>query len=94
MVDLLAVVLALLARVWLLARVRATYAAYAVLSVVFPLFDAWPPRPLMSVPRFLVVVFPLLWAADRLGERFEVHPAVVALSAGACALFVQSYAIF
>jgi hypothetical protein len=98
MVDLVAVLLALAGCAWLVVRVRPTYAVYALLSVGFPLLEAWPPRPFLSVPRYLVVVFPLLWAADRLGERFGAHAALAAVSAGSCALlaalFVQSYPIF
>ncbi len=98
MVDLIPVVAALIACGWLAVRVRPTYTAYAVLSVLFPMLYMFGGRPLMSMPRYLVVVFPLLWALDRLGQRWGAFQAVVAVSAACCAalaaLFVQSYSIF
>lgn len=98
MVDLLAVLLALAGCAWLCLRVRPTYAVYAVLSVLFPMLYMFGGRPLMSLPRYVVVVFPLLWALDRLGQRWGASQAVVAVSAASCAalaaLFVQSYSIF
>ena len=33
-------------------------------------------RPLMSVPRFLLPVFPLFWALARFGERWRAHDLV------------------
>ena len=38
-------------------------------------------RPLMSMPRFCVVLFPLFWALARLCERWRATDAVVAASA-------------
>jgi hypothetical protein len=97
-VDLVCMVLAVVAAVWVAFRVRATYTTYVVLSLVFPLLMVWPPRPLMSIPRFLVVVFPLLWAMAALAARWRAHDAVVAVSAaamgGLAALFIASFPIF
>lgn len=98
MVDLVFVLLALAACGWLVVRVRPTYSAYALLSVLFPMLYMFGGRPLMSLPRYLAVVFPLLWALDRLGQRYGAFQAVVAVSGACCAalaaLFVQSYGIY
>jgi hypothetical protein len=68
----LAVVVAAVAGVGLAAvarRVRASYLTYATLSLLLPLFAPLDFRPLLSMPRFVIVVFPLYWgyaaAVDR-----------------------------
>jgi hypothetical protein len=68
----LAVVAAAVAGVGLAAvaaRVRASYLTYATLSLLLPLFAPLGFRPLLSMPRFVIVVFPLYWgyaaAVDR-----------------------------
>jgi hypothetical protein len=42
-------------------RVRSGYLAYAVASLALPLLAAYPDRPLLSMPRFVIVVFPAAW---------------------------------
>jgi hypothetical protein len=42
---------------------------------------ALPGRPLASMPRYLLVIFPLYWALARLAERWKAHDLVVAVSA-------------
>jgi hypothetical protein len=42
-------------------RVRASYLSYAALSVLLPLFAPLDFRPLLSMPRFVTVAFPLYW---------------------------------
>jgi len=42
-------------------RVRAGYVAYAGVSLLLPLLAPYPDRPLLSMPRFVAVVFPLAW---------------------------------
>jgi hypothetical protein len=67
-------------------------------SLLLPLTLAFDGRPLLSLPRFVVVVFPLFWALARLAERWRVHDAVVATSAAGLGLlsvlFVNWYYIF
>ena len=97
-VDLVVVLVALAAGGWVLLRMRATYAVWVVVSLLLPLTLAFGGRPLLSMPRFVVVVFPLFWALARLAERWRVHDAVVAASAAGLGLlsvlFVNWYYIF
>ena len=39
----------------------ASYLTYAILSLLLPLSEPFPARPLMSMPRFVSVVFPAFW---------------------------------
>jgi hypothetical protein len=98
LVDALVVALLLAAGVWVALRVRATYAVYLWASVLFPLFLMWPGRPLLSLPRIYLVVFPVFWALSRLAERWRAHDAVLVVSGAAMALlgagFVGRYPIF
>jgi hypothetical protein len=98
MVDVVVVALVLAAGVWVAVRTRPTYAVYLWASIVFPLVLMWPGRPLLSVPRLYVVLFPVLWALSRFAERWRANDAVVAVSAGSMALlgaaFVSRYPLF
>ena len=85
-VDLLLVALALALAVWVARRARPSFGAYAWLSLLFPLWMVFADRPLMSMPRFLLPVFPLFWALARFSERYRAHDLVVGLSAGGLAL--------
>jgi len=60
-----------------------SYAVYAAASLLLPLCQPFPSRPLMSMPRFVLVVFPALWvlARSRLPE-----PLVLCFSAGSFVL--------
>lgn len=97
-VDLLVVLLGLAAAVWASVRLRPTWAVYVWVSLLFPMTLMFPGRPLLSMPRFLAVLFPIAWALVRFGDRFRAHAAVLATSAagfGILALmFMQSYPIF
>jgi hypothetical protein len=97
-VDLVVVLVAVLAGGWVVLRMRATYAVWVAVSLLLPLTLAFDGRPLLSLPRFVVVVFPLFWALARLAERWRVHDAVVATSAAGLGLlsilFVNWYYIF
>jgi hypothetical protein len=46
---------------------RPSEAAYGALSLLLPLVDPFADRPLLSVPRFAVVVFPALWGLSGVG---------------------------
>lgn len=99
LLDWLLVVPALAAGVWVGVRARPAYAVYAWASLLVPLSFIFSPRPFMSMPRFLLVIFPLVWAAAAWAERRRgVHEAVVALSAMGLglmtALFVNWYYVF
>lgn len=97
-VEWLIVLLALTASVWVAMRARATYVAYTVLSLLMPLTLVFDGRPLMSIPRFVLPIFPLFWALAALGQRFRVHEPIVAVSAAGLGvltlLFVNWYFIF
>lgn len=97
-VDLILVLLALGAGVWIALRTRLTYSVYFWATLLFPMTLAFGGRPFLSMPRFLLVMFPLFWALARLSERWKVHDAVVAASACGLGLlsilFVNWYFIF
>jgi hypothetical protein len=99
LLDWLLVVPALAAGVWAAFRARPSYAVYAWASLLVPLSFIFPPRPFMSVPRFLLVIFPLVWATAAWAERRRgVHEAlmgVFALGLGLMTvLFVNWYFVF
>jgi hypothetical protein len=85
-IDLLLVLLAIALAVWVAIRTRPVYGVYTWLSLVFPLLFMFDGRPLMSVPRFLLPVFPLFWALARFGERWRAHDLVVGVSAAGLSL--------
>jgi hypothetical protein len=99
LLDWMLVVPALVAAVWVTIRARPTFAVYAWASLVAPLSLVFPPRPFMSLARFLLAAFPLFWAAAAWAERRPgVHEAVVAVSAAVLGvmtvLFVHWYFVF
>jgi hypothetical protein len=97
-VEWLMVLFALSASVWVAMRARATYVAYATLSLLIPLTLVFGGRPLMSIPRFLLPIFPLFWALTAFSDRFRAHELIVAVSAAGLGvltlLFVTWYFVF
>lgn len=82
-----------------LARLRPSYSVYTWLGILAPLSLVFAGRPLMSMPRFLLPLFPIFWVLAELSEAKKVpHTAIVALSAGGLGvltvLFVNAYFIF
>ena len=75
--DLVLVVLMLALGAAITFRIRPTYAVYFWISAVFPLTLMDPDRPLQSVPRYYLVVFPIIWSLALLSERFRVKDLVV-----------------
>ncbi len=69
------------------------YGAYVLAALVLPLSYPVAPQPLMSLPRFLVVLFPLnMWLAVTLVSRPRVLTrAVLVLSGLAMAFFVGEF---
>ena len=62
--------------------IRASEAVYAWLSLLLPLADPFPPRPLLSVPRFTAVIFPAIWGLAGVGAgRRLPWPAVLSVLA-------------
>lgn len=78
--------LALAATAGVLRRLPAAYGAYVVAALSLPLSYPVAPQPLMSLPRFVAVLFPLaIWLAlwmtgRRLRERLVLAAFVVALT--------------
>ena len=75
----LIVVVALIALGW--RRLGAPYNTYAVLALTFALCNPATGEPLLSLPRLVLVVFPLFVA---LAARTERRPVVRALLVGVC----------
>jgi hypothetical protein len=99
LLDWLIVIPALAAAAWVAFRTRPIYGVYTWASLLAPLSFIFPLRPFMSLPRFLVVVFPILWAgATWAGRRPGAYQAVVAGSAALLGvmtvLFVNWYYVF
>jgi hypothetical protein len=61
-------------------RVPAAYTVYAGCHLVLPLLEPFGQRPLLSMPRFVVVVFPMFWGFVLAAERRR--PSETALVAG------------
>jgi Mannosyltransferase (PIG-V) len=99
LVDWLIVVPALAAGVWVARRARPMFTTYTWISILAPLSFIFPLRPFMSVPRFLLPIFPILWAGAVWGlRRRAIHEVLVAASAGLLVLltvlFVNWYYVF
>jgi hypothetical protein len=83
---------AIAAAVWLVFRTRPLYGVYVWASLLVGLSLVWEPRPLMSMPRFLLPIFPLTWAPALLARgRPGLHVATVASSASLAALVTALY---
>jgi Mannosyltransferase (PIG-V) len=67
LLDLLLVSLAVGGLALALPALRPSEAVYGALSLLLPLVDPFADRPLLSVPRFAVVVFPALWGLSGAG---------------------------
>jgi hypothetical protein len=98
-IDWLLVVPVLALAVYATFRIRPSYSIYLWIGLLVPLFFIFAPRPLMSMPRFAVVLFPAFLAlADAVERRRIPHNLVVAaFSAGLgllTMLFVNWYYIF
>jgi hypothetical protein len=89
MVDWLIVVPVLLVSAFALARSRPSYGVFLLGGLLIPLTFVFPDRPLMSMPRFVLPLFPAFWAAAELAERVEI-PRWALAAAGAAGLGVLS----
>ena len=56
---------------------RPCYVTYALASLLLPLSDPLPGRPLLSMPRFVAVIFPAFWVIARAAERRRLPEPVV-----------------
>jgi hypothetical protein len=83
---------ALPAIVGVLRRLPLAYGAYVLAALVLPLSYPVAPQPLMSLPRFLVVLFPLsIWLGAWLHERPRATVPVLLASAMLMAFFVGEF---
>nr|MDQ6914791.1 hypothetical protein [Actinomycetota bacterium] len=74
--------LAVVSVVGLFRRLPVAYGAYVLVALLPPLSSPWPAHPLMSLPRFLAVLFPIhMWLALRTSPRRRF--AVVLVASGA-----------
>jgi hypothetical protein len=96
--DFILVAAGLALGIWVAARTRPVYGVYTWGCIAAFLSEAVPGRPLESDPRFLVTVFPLVWALALLGRRPGWHEGVVAVSAASMAivswLFLTTQLVF
>ena len=97
-VDVVVVAVVLVCAAWAVRRLRPSYGVYVGASVVMPLLYTWPTRPLLSLPRIYLVVFPVFWGMSRCAERWRSHDTILLLSTGSMALlaaaFVGRYPLF
>jgi hypothetical protein len=79
--------------VGVLRRLPLAYGAYVLAALALPLSFPVGPQPLMSLPRFLAVLFPLfMWLALALSERVVARRFVLALSLAGLCVFTARYA--
>ena len=79
--------------VGVLRRLPLAYGAYVIVALALPLSDPVSSQPLMSLPRFLVVLFPLsIWLAAWLSEHPRARTPVLLASGALMALFVAQFA--
>jgi hypothetical protein len=86
-------VAAIPAIVGVLRRLPLAYGAYVIAALALPLSYPVSAQPLMSLPRFLVVLFPLgIWGAAWLAERPRAQRPTLVLSGVLMAVFVAQFA--
>lgn len=99
LIDWLIVAPVLVASVYALWQYRPSYLVYLWGGLLVPLSFIFPDRPLMSMPRFVLPLFPAFWVLAELTERWRIpQMAVAALGAAGLGLlvvlFVNWYYIF
>lgn len=72
LIDWVIVVPMLAASVFLLRRYRASFVLYAWGGLLIPLSFVFDARPLMSMPRFVLPLFPAFWALAEGADRLRV----------------------
>ena len=98
-IDVLVVGVVIVAVMAGLRRLPASYVIYSLASLLIPLSYPFPSRPLLSMPRFVVVIFPAFWVMADAAERRRIpHTAIVAASAAGygllAVLFMNWWYIF
>jgi hypothetical protein len=77
LIDWLIVVPMLAASVYAVVRLRPSYAVYLWCSLLIPLTFVFEGRPLMSMPRFILPLFPAFWGLELGLERLRIPRAPV-----------------
>ena len=81
------------ALIGVLRRLAPAYGAYVIAALAMPLSYPVAAQPLMSLPRFLLVLFPLsMWLGAWLAERPRAQRPVLAVSALSMAFFGAQFA--
>jgi hypothetical protein len=98
LVDLIVVGVALLGAVWVMIKTPIAYRVYTAVSLVAPLCLVFGARPFMSMPRFVLVLFPVFWAFAVFTRRFSAWNVVTTTSAAGLGmvslLFVNWYWVY
>ena len=72
----------------------APYGLFAAVGLALPLSVPSERWPLLSLPRFGLVLFPLVLALAVVGRRPRVHTAIVAVSSMLLGVFVVQWALW
>jgi hypothetical protein len=83
---------AIVATVGTLRRLPPAYGSYVVVSLLFPLSYPVAGQPLMSLPRFISVLFPLFMWVALVAQRRKVMPLAIGLSALGLGWLVTQFA--
>lgn len=71
-IDVLIVGAVLVAVVVGIRRLPTAYVVYSIGSILIPLSYPFPSRPLLSMPRFVAVIFPAFWVMADATERRRI----------------------
>jgi hypothetical protein len=85
-------VFALIAGALSIRWLRGSYAIYLWAGIIFPLFSATPRNPLLSYPRFLIVLFPAFLVLALVGRNRYAHQIITWGSLLLLALFTIRFA--
>lgn len=72
MIDALMVIIAIAGIAWITPKLRGSHAVYAWASLLLPLSAPFLSRPLLSLPRFVLVIFPMYWGLSALATRLRM----------------------
>ena len=89
MIDWLIVITMLAASVYALVHLRPAFGVYLWSALLIPLTLVFPDRPLMSMPRFVLPLFPAFWGLALGLERLRI-PRSAAMVVCAAALGILS----
>ena len=92
LVDWLLVVPLVVLAMWSVKKLPVAYSVYVGAGLVIPLSFIFESRPLMSVPRFALALFPLFWSLALFSERPHVQTALTAAFVGPLVLLTSLFA--